>query len=177
MQSDSLEGYRMEENKPVSAEKLNEYIRVTSPGLITLIAAMALVMAAVLYWGFTGSVYEMETFTGIVNVTGEKKDVVCFLNADTEDPNILGKAVNIRIPGVMKADGVVSFVDSVPTTQEEYTEQYELARWEMNHLMADGTYFYVVSIDIDKDMSEYQGQIVEATITMSERSPISLLLR
>ena len=74
----------MEERKPESSERLNEYIRIGKPGIILLIISLVLVFGAILVWGFTGKLYETISLSGIVD-RKDAVDVRCFVDADSMD--------------------------------------------------------------------------------------------
>ena len=83
----------MEERKPESSERLNEYIRIGKPGIILLIISLVLVFGAILVWGFTGKLYETISLSGIVD-RKDAVDVRCFVDADSMDGhNLEGREV------------------------------------------------------------------------------------
>ena len=166
----------MDEKKPRSAERLNEYIRVGSPGIIALIAALAMVLVAVIFWCFTGKLHETAAFTGIVDLN-ESGEIFVFVNADNYDgKSMMGKSVAIKMSDRSTLTGTVSWVSATPYTQEELSGEFKYSSWEMSNL-ADGVYSYIIVIDTSKDLADYQGQLVEVSVIMKEVSPISFLLR
>ena len=165
------------ERRSESSERLNEYIRIGKPGIIILIISLALVLGAVLFWGFTGKLHETITVSGIVDITAQG-DVRCFVDADSMNGKDLeGRQVTIRMPDRSTSKGTVLSSTDSPMTQEELAEMYNYTRWEMNHLMGEGTYFYVIEIDAQKDLKQYQEDLVEVSVIMNEISPISFLIR
>ena len=166
----------MEERKPQSSERLNEYIRIGKPGIILLIISLVLVLGAILVWGFTGKLYETVPLSGIVDVNSAS-DVRCFANADNLDGQYLkGAEVTVKMPDHTTSDGIIVSSSESPKTQEELSQLFGYTRWEMNHLM-NGTYFYVIEIDTQEDLGSYQGELVEVSVIMDEISPISFLIR
>ena len=175
-----LNSYRsgsvMDEKRPQSAEKLNEYIRIGSPGIVALVAALAVVLIAVLYWGFTGKLHETTSFTGIVDIT-QSGDVLIFVNADEfEGTQLTGKQASVKMGDRSKSDGYVSSSSASAFTEDEIAGKYDFSFWEMNNLVS-GVYSYVVEIDAERDLSDYQGQLAEVSVIMNEVSPISFLMR
>ncbi len=166
----------MEERKPESSERLNEYIRIGKPGIILLIISLVLVLGAVVVWGFTGTLHETISLPGIVGVT-DAGDVCCFVDADSMDGHSLaGKEVTVKMPDRSTSRGVIISASESPGSQEELSELFGFTRWKMNHLM-NGTYFYVIEIDAQKDLSNYQGELVAVSVIMREITPISFLIR
>ena len=166
----------MEERKSESSERLNEYIRIGKPGIILLIISLGLVLGATMVWGFVGKLHETIFLTGIVDIEGAV-DVRCFADADSLDGHdLIGRDVMVRMPDRTTSKGtIISSIES-PKSEEELSESFGYTRWEMNHLM-NGTYFYVIVIDAQKDLSGYEGELVEVSVIMNETSPISFLIR
>ncbi len=166
----------MDENRSNSAERLNEYIRIGSPGIIALIVALAVVFVAIIYWGFTGKLHETEEFTGIVDISADR-DINIFVNADIFDGRqMTGKPVNIKLPDRSTTVGTVISSSPSPLTEDEFGKKYDYSSWDMNKLI-DGVYSYVIGIDAEEDLSDYQGQLVEVFVIMNEVSPISFVMR
>ena len=168
----------MEERKSESSERLNEYIRIGKPGIILLIISLALVFGAILVWGFVGKLHETILLPGIVNIDlkGEA-DVRCFADADSMDGHdLIGRDVTVKMPDRNTSKGMIISSSESPQSQEELSEWFGYTRWEMNYLM-NGTYFYVIDIDTQKDLGGYQGELVEVSVITNEISPISFLIR
>ena len=58
-----------------SPERLNEYIRAVTPGTWILITALALVMAALIFWGMTGSIPVYLSAKG-VGISGDVEQAI-----------------------------------------------------------------------------------------------------
>ena len=166
----------MEERKAESSERINEYIRIGKPGIILLIISLALVLGAILIWGFTGKLYETIPLSGIVDIQ-DAFDVRCFADADRiEGEDLEGRDVMVKMPDRTTSKGIVISSSESPKSQEELSELFGYTRWEMNHLV-NGTYFYVIEIDTQEDLGSYQGELVEVSVIMNAISPISFLIR
>lgn len=162
---------------PVSAENLNEYIHIVSPGIIALITALALVLSAVIFWGFTGRLRETMTITGITDIT-EDGSVRCFMDASQTDARSLkGDKVRIKVPRQFKSHGKIRETPKEVLSREEIVDRFGYSYWEANQLMPDGTYFYLIDITAEKDMGQYQGQLAEVTVILGEVAPISFLMK
>ena len=55
-----------EDSRKTSGDGLDDYIRVSSPGLLIIIGAMLLVLVATVVWGFIGKIPVTTTVTGCV---------------------------------------------------------------------------------------------------------------
>lgn len=165
----------MDEKRPQTAERIDEYIRIGSPGIIAMIVALFLVFAAVIYWGFTGKLHETESFRGIVDIS-EEGEVCVFVNADLfNGQQMVEKPVEVKMEDRSTSDGSVVSSSASPFTEDELAEAYGYSYWEMKHLVT-GVYSYIIEIDTEKDLSDYQGQLVEVSVIMNEVSPISFLI-
>ena len=166
----------MEERKPGSSERLNEYIRIGNPGIILLIISLVLVLGAIPVWGFTGKLHETIPLTGIVDIK-DAADVRCFADADSMDGRDLkGREVTVKMPDRTTSKGIIIYSSDSPESQEELSESFGYSRWKMNHRM-NGTYFYIIEIDTQEDLSSYQEELVEVSVIMNETSPISFLIQ
>ena len=140
-----------------------------------MIVALFLVFAAVIYWGFTGKLHETESFRGIVDVT-EDGDICVFVNADIFDgQQMVEKSVAVKMGDHSTFDGSVVSSSASPFTEDELEDAYGYSYWEMKNLIT-GVYSYIIEIDTEKDLSNYQGQLVEVSVIMNEVSPISFLI-
>ena len=65
------------EDRVESPERVNEYIRVVSPGTWVMVSGLFLVLVAFIVWGFTGTIPQTEVFKCVVDeTTGYGLDVV-----------------------------------------------------------------------------------------------------
>ena len=166
----------MEDKRTQSANRLNEYMRIGSPGVIAMIAALTLVFAAVIYWGFTGTLHETESFTGIVDIT-DQGDILVFVDADYYNgQQMVDKQVSVKMSDRSTSSGMVVSSSASPFTQDELAESYDYSFWEMKNLIS-GVYSYMIEIDTERDLSNYQGQLAEVYVIMNEVSPITFLMR
>ena len=76
-----------------SPDKLNEYIRVSTPAVWLLAAALAVVLAALIIWGTTGSVPVNTKTTGVGMRMDFNADEV---NLKSEDEAYLRKTYEVK---------------------------------------------------------------------------------
>ena len=182
-----------------SPEKLNEYIRAVTPGTWILIAALALVMAALIFWGVTGSIPVYLTAKG-VGLSGDTEQAViarqegalsetdmvntvfCPVNAEGNytAAGLDGKQARVVFRDGRACTGTTKLLDSVPHTREEvesYLIKYLLdySGWFFSQLQND-EYSYIVAVDLDEPVDLYYWKdIADVSIVMEEIHPASFL--
>ena len=172
-----------------TAENLNEYIRTGSAGGYFLIAALIIVVVALFIWGFVGRIPVNITETSVVTGTNNNADLtLCFVDVKKNTGALpKGTVVSLKMPDGETFSGEVIAATEMPVSTEEAKEllkeaekeiqDYSYSDWAFDYLMADKTYSYALFIETGEDLSEYQNQIAEATITTGEVRPISLLMK
>ncbi len=169
-----------------SPEKIDEYIRVSTPRVWILAAALSLIVAGVLIWGFVGSIPKTVSASGVIyNETVENfvfdNQAVCLLPVGTAGQYLRGHEAKI-----MTADGR-SFPGRVSAVREDpysYEEIQAMARsdWRMQVLWGDtqDLYKYAVVVDFDPDvrnrMNVNDRELVTVTIVLSDVRPIQYVL-
>ena len=203
MSKENVTGIAGGENDSRSAERLNEYIRIGSPGGIILIIALAVVAAAVIIWGFVGSI--PVTVTKACVITGDDtgvKTALCFLDVDTYQGDIpAGNKATVRMDDGKVFSGTVGYTVSNPLTDKEIRERFSdyfdtfdenasaatessgmatdgipFIEWIFDKIMEPDHEFYkTVIIRTDEDMSEYFHQTGNVSIVLREVKPFSFL--
>lgn len=175
------------EERNLSPEKLNDYIRIGSAGGILLIAAMVIAAAALIIWGFVGSIPVTITESVAVIGAAEKTNYcIGFVDVKKNTGRFRdGTEVNIQMPDGRRVKGSITQTAPTPLSVEEVREIYGEATntelfitdWMLENLLGDSKYTYMYFIDTEEDISAYWHQMAEATIVTGEIKPISLLLR
>jgi hypothetical protein len=180
-------------------EKLNEYIRAVTPGTWILIAALALVMAALIFWGLTGSipVYLSARGVGISWDTEEAVSlrqqglfseskavnaVICPVDAsgNVMAANLDGKQARAVFRDGYAVTGTTRLFDSVPHSKEEvegFLSKYLLdySGWFFSQL-SNYDYSYIVEVKLDNPADLYYWKdIAEVSIVTNEVHPASFL--
>ena len=181
--------FRVEsENALHSPEKLNDYIRIGSTGGYMMIAALAIIAAALIIWGFVGKIpVTITDYGGIARKYDYTNTCICFVDVHMNTGVIpVGSKATVHMADGTSYDGYISYMSALPQSADELrklhgpdgeSEAGHFSEWVLNYLLEDSTYNYVAYIETDGDISGYWHQVVEVTITTGEVKPISLLMR
>ena len=175
------------DNTNRSPEKLNEYIRIGSLGGFLLIAGLVILAVALIIWGFTGRIPVTTTQTGIVVESKEESNgCLCFVDVN-ENIRIIpaGTPASVKMADGSVYKGSVDFMSKNPLSAEElrelfgaeYNAQFQLSDWMFSKLLKEGSYYYMLRINTEKDIAEYWHQLTAVTVVMREVKPISYLIR
>ena len=170
-----------------SPGKLNEYIRIGSAGGYVMIAALILLVAAIIIWGFAGKIPVTLTEYGVVSgPRKETKMCVCFVDVNKNTGMIPeGNEVNVRMADGKTVKGHVQYMSQYPESSDEVRDSYgnddpnttvNFDEWMLEKLLENSTYSYYLTIETDEDISEYWHQVVDVTIIINEVRPISFLV-
>ena len=182
-----------------SPEKLNEYIRAVTPGTWILIAALALVMAALIFWGVSGSIPVYLSVKGVglswnteeaVSFRKEGKfseaeavdAVFCPVNAagNYTAASLDRKSARVVFRDGHACTGTTRLFDSVPHTRaevESYLSEYLLdySGWFFSQL-GDDDYSYIVVVELDEPADLYYWKdVADVSIVIEEVHPASFL--
>ena len=182
-----------------SPEKLNEYIRAITPGTWILITALALVMAALIFWGVSGWI---PVYLGVKGVgvssdieqalllreQGDFSDaevvnaVFCPVNASGAytAASLDGKQARVVFRDGHAVNGTTRLFDSVPHTRgevESYLSEYLLdySGWFFSQL-DDDEYSYIIVVDLEEPADLYYWKdVADVSIVIDEVHPASFL--
>jgi hypothetical protein len=160
-------------DRALSPDQLDQYIKVSNPGIWLVLTALLILLASVLVWGFTGTLPKTLTVNGVME---ENEQAVCFIDVNTLDKDIQGCKVQIQLAAAGNAayDGVVSDVSGNPYSAAEIAAKYE-SDWVTQKLVT-GEYAYAVTVDLSGGPAYTAGAITSMTIITEEVKPISYLL-
>lgn len=112
-----------------SPERLNDYIKVINPSVAILLAALGLLLAGGLVWGFLGNIPLTFSASGAFYSSGE--GAVCDSLAvvvPVEESGTLAVGMEVQVsPGTASRDtygfirGTIAGIGSYPVTEEELT--------------------------------------------------------
>ena len=146
-------------DKVSSPEQMNDYIRVTSPGVWLVLAAVIALLAGFIVWSVLG---RLETTVTVVAVAGPEVGPVCYIAEDDMDAVRAGQTVHIG-----GEDYTLTEVAVRPVAVDESFEAYAL---HVGGLEA-GQWVYPAMLDATLDEGVYEARIVVDSV-----SPISSLL-
>ena len=155
-------------DRVASPEKLNDYIRVSSPGVWLMLGALIVIVVCLAVWGFTGTLPVTLTLNGVT----EDSAVSCFVPVEDLKNDIRGARAQITFPDGTAMSGAVTAVASLPASAEELAAALE-KDWLISRLVA-GDYSYRVTIGVDSKLSP--GELVQVTLVTDEVKPIRYIL-
>lgn len=169
-----------------SPEKIDEYIRVSTPRAWTLVAALALIVSGVVVWGFVGSIPKTMTVDGVI-ANGPIGDVsmdeeaVFLLPVDVAGQYLVGHDVSFTMADGTSLPGVVASVSEDPLSHEE-VQELTRSDWRFQVLWGEGegNYRYAVVADFDPEtkaaLQATERELVRATVVLSDVKPIEYVL-
>ena len=145
--------------KVSSPEQMNDYIRVTGPGVWLVLAAVIALLAGLILWAAMG---RLETTVAAAAVAGPDGAVVCYIGE--EDRSAVRPGQTVRVDGQEHA---ITEVADRPVAVDESFDAYAL------HLggLEAGQWVYQAAVDGSLDEGVYEARIVVDSV-----SPISFLL-
>ncbi len=146
-------------DKVSSPEQMNDYIRVTGPGVWMVLAAVIALLAGLIVWSALG---RLETTVTAVAVAGPEVGPVCYIAEDDMCTVRAGQTVHIG-----GEDYTLGEAAAKPVAVDESFETYTL---HVGGLEA-GQWVYPVELDAALDEGIYEARIVVDSV-----SPISFLL-
>ena len=164
--------------KARSPEKLNEYIRIGSPGGILLIIGLVILAAALIVWGFVGRIpVTIQVQGSVAGKETESTIGICFIDTEELTDMIpVGSNVVVRMMDGRSYEAEVESMIDHPMSAEEIREYYNvLTDWVMDNLLKDGEYFYVMGFRTHEDISDNWHRLVNVTVVIAEEQPISYL--
>lgn len=188
-----------------SRDGLDDYIRVSSPGVTAVIVALAVIVAAVIAWGLIGRLPVTETVSGIIAdgtkdyaastghdllnqaYGGETKEdgnenilVLCFLDASRFNLDTVqkvgGQAV-VETPDHRTFTGRIAKIgNTTPLSRMQAKELLFQNEWLADNCIP-GEYSWPVIVKPDEDASAYEFTLAKVTFVTDEIAPIRLLMR
>lgn len=147
-------------DKVSSPEQMNDYIRVTSPGVWLVLAAVIALLAGLIIWSALG---RLETTVTAVAVAGPDGGPVCYISEDDMDAVRAGQTVHIG----GKDYNTLSGVAAKPVPADGSLDAYAM---HVGGLEADE---WVYPAELDAVLAE---GVYEARIVVDSVAPISFLL-
>lgn len=135
-----------------SPEQLNDYIKVTNPGVWMVLAAIAIFLVGVCVWGVFGT---LETKLSVAAVSQDGQTV---LYVKEDNVASVRENMNVYIGGEVYK---VTSVSAQPVTVTEKISEYARHTGELSI----GEWVYVVQIDGNMPDGVYKAQIVTDSVS------------
>ena len=145
-------------DKVSSPEQLNEYIRVANPGVWMVLAAIVILLAGVIVWGFIGHL-DTTLSTAVVCENGEA--VIYVKEADAEK---IAVGMTVRVDD---NEYTISEIPTEPVRVDGTMSEYAIHASGLT----SGEWVYAVSLNGDFTDGVHKAEIVIESI-----SPISFIL-
>lgn len=183
-----------------SPDKLNEYIRVSTPAVWLLAAALAVVLAVLIIWGTTGSVPVNTKTTGVgmrmdfnadeVNLksedeaylrkTYEVKNLFCLVDSSVGMvKNLDNKEASVVFRDGRRVKGTTHIIGSYMLEDDEIHKLLDSfhvdSKWIFSRL-GSGEFRYPVYVELDETLDYmYWGETADVSIVVGEQRPVELL--
>lgn len=183
-----------------SPDKLNEYIRVSTPAVWLLAAALAVVLAALIIWGTTGSVPVNTKTTGVgmrmdfnadeVNLksedeaylrkTYEVKNLFCLVDSSVGMvKNLDNMEASVVFRDGRRVKGTAHIIGSYMLEDDEIHKLLDSfhvdSKWIFSRL-GSGEFRYPVYVELDETLDYmYWGETADVSIVVGEQRPVELL--
>lgn len=141
-----------------SPEQLNDYVRVTTPGVWMILTAVIVLLAGVCVWGIFGHL-DTKTETAGICVDGV---FTCY--AKEEDAARVKQGMTVTVDGNSFA---VSKVSAMPVSADGEMDEYLLYLGGFS----EGEWLYEITADTDIPDGIYKAQIVTESV-----SPMSFIM-
>lgn len=179
-------------SRKTSGDGLDDYIRVSSPGLLVIVGAMSLVLVATVVWGFIGRIPVTITVTGCVvdseplvenqtqaNDEGKRPWVICFVDSSkysAEQIERFGDDVTITMPDHTTFKGNIESVFPYPLSKDEARLYLKNSDWVVEQCVTSN-YSWGIAVRVNKDISGHLFTTPQVTIITDEVPPIRFLTR
>lgn len=183
------------EDRVRSPEKLDEYIRVSSPATWLIVTALVLIFIAIMVWGFTGTMPVHYTSKGVgmtlgVDIdTADKSDaeafqvkgLLCLVDpAAVTSHDLQDKDVAVSFRDGTRVNGKAMLLDTAPEQEMEVSELLKHFKvnssWVVSN-MGEGVYRYPVYVELEYPLDYlYWGEVGDAAFIIREEHPIQFLL-
>lgn len=183
-----------------SPDKLNEYIRVSTPAVWLLAAALAVVLAALIIWGTTGSVPVNIKTTGVgmrmdfnadevdlksedeayLRKTYEVKNLFCLVDSSVGMvKNLDNKEASVVFRDGRRVKGTAHTIGSYMLEDDEIHKLLDSfhvdSKWIFSRL-GSGEFRYPVYVELDETLDYmYWGETADVSIVVGEQRPVELL--
>lgn len=141
-----------------SPEQLNEYIKVSNPGIWMILAAIVILLVGAIVWGVLGT---LDTTLSTVAVAENGELTVYVKEADIDS---IEEGMTVRIGG---KEGTITEISTTPTTVDGAFSDYAL---HVGNLV-NGEWVFAIRVS-----GEFTDGVHNADIVVESVSPMSFIL-
>lgn len=141
-----------------SPEQLNDYVRVSNPGVWMILAAIIALLIGVCVWGIFGKL-ETKIYTAGICENGV---FTCYVKEEKID--LIKSGITVNVNGVSLS---VSDISAMPTVMTGETDTYLMYLGGFS----EGEWLYEVTADTELPNGAYKAEIVTESV-----SPMSFIL-
>ncbi|HCF71134.1 MAG TPA: hypothetical protein DER33_06040 [Syntrophomonas sp.] len=175
-----------------SPEQLNEYVKVTNPGVWAVLLGLFALLIAVAIWAFAGNIPETVQLTGVAFAQdGEEEAVYCFVPMSVSKRLSDGMKVQVSPDYASREEygyifGTVESIGEKPVTEEEIVQTFGHIQY-VQGLITQGNMVAVKvalqraegrlkwSTHKGESVSVTSGSYCELLIVTKERKPYELI--
>ncbi|QNM05335.1 hypothetical protein [Qiania dongpingensis] len=181
-----------------SPEKLNDYIKVINPSVVIMLAALGLLLAGGLIWGFLGNIPLTVSASGaFYSAEGDETCDRLAVVVPSEDAGSLQTGMEVQVsPSTAGRDsygfirGKIAEIETYPVTEEELTEL--LGSEKLPELIMPDTAGILVTVELETDentasglkwssvkgreVAVRPGTTAAALVVLKNQKPIDLIL-
>ncbi len=152
-----------------SPDQLNDYIKVSNPRIWMVLAALFILLASVIVWGFAGSLPTTIRCDGVMR-SGE---AVCYVSVEESAQLSLGQRVYAAVGSEMLS-GQVTSVAAVPLSADEIAAELQSDYLVQKLTGTD----YAVKVTIALSNGEWtDNTLIDVRIVTDAVRPIDFLIR
>jgi hypothetical protein len=177
-----------------SPEQLNEYIKITNPGIWAVLFGLFALLGAVAIWAFAGSIPETVQLAGVAFAQeGEEEIVFCFMPMSMSKRLMGGMKVQVSPDYAPREEygyilGTVESIGEKPVTEEEIVQTFGHAQY-VEGLITQGNMVEVRvalertegrlkwSTQKGESVSVASGSNCDLLIVIRERKPYELIFK
>ncbi|HIU67297.1 MAG TPA: hypothetical protein IAC64_07395 [Candidatus Caccomorpha excrementavium] len=141
-------------------EQMNDYIRVSNPAAWMVLAALCILAAAVIVWGFTGRLATTVSAVGVVQNPEGTERIYCYLSYEDASVLEMGDPARIVFRNLPEEEygylnGVIREIAATPLSYEEVASRFDYD-WLTENLITN-TYSVEVVIEPVPDPESENG--------------------
>lgn len=152
-----------------SPEQLNDYIKVSNPGIWLVLAALFILLAAVLVWGFT---CRLPTTVGVEGVVLDG-NVLCYIGVEDANKISIGQKASLIKSDDSQFTGKISSIGDIPMSAVRIAS--ELNSDYLAHELIQGEFAVKLIIVLDKS-GLANGTMLNISIVTDSVRPVDFLL-